>query len=162
MDRAAHARLLLTYEGWANQRILSNLFDLDEDEPAVGPSWGTIFGSMAHVVASHAVWLGRFKETGHSFAIPATLPEMEAAFRRSQAELVAFGADLVDHDWERLVRFNDSRGHPHEEFLGVLLTHLVNHGTYHRGEAALLLTRAGRSPGDLDLIVYRRQQEPGR
>jgi uncharacterized damage-inducible protein DinB len=35
-----------------------------------------------------------------------------------------------------------------------MLLHLANHGTQHRSEAALLLTGAGRSPGDLDLIDY--------
>jgi uncharacterized damage-inducible protein DinB len=36
----------------------------------------------------------------------------------------------------------------------VMLLHLANHGTQHRSEAAILLTQAGRSPGDLDLIDY--------
>jgi uncharacterized damage-inducible protein DinB len=42
-----------------------------------------------------------------------------------------------------------------------MLAHLVNHGTQHRSEAALLLTQAGRSPGELDLIVYLEEVLPG-
>ena len=35
-----------------------------------------------------------------------------------------------------------------------MLVHVVNHGTQHRAEAAVLLTAASRSPGELDLINY--------
>jgi uncharacterized damage-inducible protein DinB len=35
-----------------------------------------------------------------------------------------------------------------------MLAHVINHGTQHRSEAAALLTTAGRSPGELDMIVY--------
>jgi uncharacterized damage-inducible protein DinB len=35
----------------------------------------------------------------------------------------------------------------------------VNHSTHHRGEAALLLTQVGRSPGDLDYLDWIEHQE---
>jgi uncharacterized damage-inducible protein DinB len=35
-----------------------------------------------------------------------------------------------------------------------MLTHVINHGTQHRSEAALILTEIGRSPGEIDMIFY--------
>jgi uncharacterized damage-inducible protein DinB len=46
--------------------------------------------------------------------------------------------------------------------VSVMLQHLANHGTQHRSEAALLLTQAGRSPGELDLINVAEDVAAGR
>jgi uncharacterized damage-inducible protein DinB len=45
--------------------------------------------------------------------------------------------------------------------VGMMLVHVVNHGTQHRAEAAALLTAEGRSPGELDLVNYAEERAKG-
>jgi uncharacterized damage-inducible protein DinB len=47
-----------------------------------------------------------------------------------------------------------------EQPLGELLVHLVNHGSHHRAEVGLLLERMGRSPGDMDYVLFLTQSQP--
>jgi len=156
------ARDLVAYDGWANARILATAAQLDPAVPSKGASWGSIEGSLRHLVQANATWLGRF--TGQPpLDTDADGPAALAArFAEVQAGLEAFAAGLSDDQYLAAVEFKDSRGNPHSDVLALLLAHLVNHGTYHRGEVALLLTEAGHSPGDLDMIVHRRMLDPTR
>lgn len=65
---------------------------------------------------------------------------------------------LTDDDLARAVDYKTTRGQPMQEVLWRLIAHVVNHGTQHRSEAAILLTSAGCSPGDLDLVVFLRSR----
>ena len=166
MNASEQVRMMVAYDGWATDRLLQQTGDLQEAEPAAdaadAANYGSIGGALRHVLESTQTWLERF--TGS----PPPLPEGSGFKSLGHAAssihdgLTAFAAALSDADLFEEVHFHDSRGIPHHDYLGVLLGHLLNHATYHRGEAALLLTRIGRSPGDLDLVEYRRLMEPGR
>jgi len=162
MQGADVARELVAYEGWANQRVLATAARLDTSIPAQGASWGSIEGSMRHVVGAQATWLSRFTGDPAMERDPADHGALTAWFEEVQSGLEGFAAALTDEAYFGVVEFKDSRGNPHRDTLALLLAHLVNHGTYHRGEAALLLTEAGHSPGDVDMIVFRRLGDPTR
>ena len=85
---------------------------------------------------------------------PVGLGSIRAAFDESQAGLQDFAGKLSDDDWNRIIDYRDLGGRPHSLPLGPLIAHVVNHGTYHRGEAALMLTSMDRSPGDLDFVYF--------
>jgi uncharacterized damage-inducible protein DinB len=71
----------------------------------------------------------------------------------------AFLAGLKDDDLNRVVHYNSTKGKPLKNILWHLLVHVVNHGTQHRSEAAMLLTGYGASPGDIDFILFVREQQ---
>jgi uncharacterized damage-inducible protein DinB len=75
-----------------------------------------------------------------------------------EAAMRDFLATLADEDVTRLVRYDTDSGGPRRRVLWHCLHHVVNHGTQHRSEAAVLLTDYGRSPGDLDFTVFLNEQ----
>jgi uncharacterized damage-inducible protein DinB len=70
-----------------------------------------------------------------------------------------FIAALTDDDLNRTIRYKTTQGGAMANVLWQLMAHVVNHGTQHRSEAAMLLTGCGCSPGDLDLIVFLRESQ---
>ena len=57
-----------------------------------------------------------------------------------------FLTGLSDDDLNATLHYKTTRGTPMSDVLWHLLVHVVNHGTQHRSEAAILLTTYGRSP----------------
>jgi uncharacterized damage-inducible protein DinB len=62
----------------------------------------------------------------------------------------------TDDSLRQVVRYRTTGGRELETPLWQILAHLVNHNTQHRAEAAVVLTALGRSPGDVDMILYLR------
>ncbi len=64
--------------------------------------------------------------------------------------MAAYLAELTDDDLAAPFALGTRGALP----LWELLVHLITHGTQHRSEAAILLTDAGHSPGDLDYFYF--------
>ena len=147
----ADVRYLFAYDRWATEKLLPQLDGVPEDvwgrEGVVGDrGLGSI---LVHMLGAHQRWRLAFEGSEES-------PEPEDEPLPSPAELVArWTAEL-----EATEGFLDEVTPGFLAFVrdgvkvSVMLQHLANHGTQHRSEAALLLTQAGRSPGELDLIFF--------
>jgi len=155
--RAADIRSLYDYHYWANGRILAALVLVDHERfvaPAAVP-WGSLRGTLVHLLWSEVNWLARWEgcPTLSPFAEEAfpTSADLSAGWRASEAAMRAFLATLDETRLDTIFHYTRTNGEPRSQPFWQLLVHIVNHGTQHHTEAAMLLTQYGASPGDIDL-----------
>lgn len=147
----AEIRDLFAYDRWATERLFRAVDGIDEatwSRTAVVDERG-LGGILVHMLGAYQRWLHGLLEDGTEHAPEREpLPPVAEVRRRFEAEWPQMEGLLarIDDDWlardDEGIRFD------------WMLRHLANHDTQHRAEAAALLTQAGRSPGDLDLIVW--------
>lgn len=155
--------LLFRYHNWANTRVLEQAAQVsatDYTAPAPVPH-GSLRGTLVHALAAEVIWrqrcLGDSPTTLLNEADLPTCAALAARWAQEAQALHQFIAGLSDADLSRTIDYQTTKGAPKSNVLWHLLAHLLNHGTQHRAEAALLLTGYGYSPGDLDLIVFIRE-----
>jgi uncharacterized damage-inducible protein DinB len=156
---------LFRYNDWANQRILRSTAALTPDQflTVTDLSWGSVRDVLVHMMGAEWIWRMRLQHGAapQQSLSPADFPTYDALVQRwrtEQAELSAYVAGLSDDEVNGPVLYRNTKGQAFEDILWHILTHVVNHGTQHRAEVAHVLTTYGRSPGDMDLIVFIREQ----
>jgi uncharacterized damage-inducible protein DinB len=158
---------LYEYNEWANNRLL----DVAEALPAAavteakGASFSSILGSFAHLATAQINWLERWL-TGSNTVSNVELQKMpdlntaRAAFLASHVGLREFVGGLTEARLDTDLTFRNSAGDQYTRPLWQLMTHVANHGTYHRGEIAMMLSGLGHSPGDLDFQLWEYKAHP--
>jgi uncharacterized damage-inducible protein DinB len=144
-------RYLFAYDRWATRRVLAQVEGVDE------ATWGAtgavgdrgLGAILVHQLGAHQRWR-------HGLSGSPEVPRPEREAMPATRDLVA----AWDSEWAALDAWLDTVTDAwlDEREDGIpfwqMLAHVVNHGTQHRAEAAALLTEAGRSPGDLDMIFF--------
>ena len=74
----------------------------------------------------------------------------------------AYVAQLSTNETNRIINYQNIKGIPFHNSIFEIITHLMNHGTYHRGQLVTMLRGAGSTPiPATDLIVfYRENHQP--
>jgi len=173
---------LHAYNRWANLRMFSCLEKLSEEQFTAQrhSSFPSIWESVFHILAAEWVWLKRWQGTPPVATQPvqsasfetwktlraagepppvnlATVAELRKFCDSLHEERQALIASLDENRLHAAVSFKDMSGNPYSETLVQLMQHVVNHGTYHRGQVTTLLREAGAETIALDMLYFFRE-----
>jgi uncharacterized damage-inducible protein DinB len=157
-------RLLYDYNSWANHRTLEASAALSEEQFTrdLGSSFRSVRDTLAHICGVEWLWLERWHGRSHN-ALPSAgefqkLETLRHRWDGVERNLLDYIAALTPEDIQRTIQHKTTQGVPQAAPLWQMLQHLVNHGTYHRGQVATMLRQLGARPISTDLIFFYRER----
>ena len=154
-------RTMAAYNAEMNRRLYDAAGRLTEAQrqEARGAFWGSLQGSLSHLLWGDQIWMARFAGwpapamgQQESAGMVGEFTVLQAARVAADAGICAWAAG-VDAEWldQDLVWFSGAALREIRRPRGLLVTHLFNHQTHHRGQVHCLLTQFGEATGDTDL-----------
>ena len=151
------------YNAEMNRRLYEAAGRLSDDARRQdrGAFWGSIHGTLCHLVWADRMWMSRFAgwppppvPSPQSAAMIADFADLRSAREADDAGLIAF-ADAVIEDWLAgdLTWFSGAAQRQMTGPRDFLLMHLFTHQTHHRGQVHAMITAAGEKTGDTDLFL---------
>jgi len=159
----AFVRTMAAYNAEMNRRIYAAAQRLPERERrlARGAFWGSIHGTLCHLLWGDRMWMSRFDDWPKptiSQKDSATLIDDFGELARARIEAdgrISSWAERLSAQWlaQEEVWFSASVNKELRQPRSLLVTHFFNHQTHHRGQAHAMITACGEKTGDTDLFL---------
>jgi uncharacterized damage-inducible protein DinB len=162
----SHFEMMANYNEWANARLFRAAEALDEVlyRKEVGAYFGSLHGTLNHLLVSDRIWMRRLTGTGdHPAKLNAILFDdirsLRVARQKEDSRIIAFVQSLDESAFEESWEYRTLNGSPQRQRRREILAHLFNHETHHRGQAHAILTVLGiAEPEPLDLLIMQRER----
>jgi len=154
-----HFELLARYNQWMNEKLYQVCAEIPDQKRKedLGAFFQSIHGTLNHLLYGDKAWMGRF--TGHPYSITVIGENLYEDFEELREERIKIDQDIVE--WSRSLSV-EWLEFPFEYTSNVdqktrvlptwiLVTHLFNHQTHHRGQVTTLVKQLGYDPGITDL-----------
>jgi uncharacterized damage-inducible protein DinB len=161
MITPGYARAMAAYNSEMNRRLYTAADTLDDATRRAegGAFFGSIHGTLCHLVWGDTIWMHRFDGWERPpVGIPgspswiAEWEALKAARVAADARIEAWAARLTEADLlGDLTWFSGAANREMTRPRWLLITHVFNHQTHHRGQAHALITRAGAQTAATDL-----------
>ncbi|WP_449237048.1 DinB family protein [Bacillus songklensis] len=150
---------LFAYHQWGNLELVHHIGNLPQDvyQANIQSVFPSIKDTFSHMVAVDRLWFERIK--GNREAVQEEKPmntaeaigdEMKKLYQEMRTYL-----QTIDHNY--VVSYSNSRKEMFQNNVMDLIHHLVNHGTYHRGNITAMLHQQGYRSVSTDYIYYLRR-----
>lgn len=160
MNGVAYFQRMARYNSWANQHVLGACACLDSGA-LVAPRaafFPSIIRTLNHILVADRLWLGRLTGAPERLALDTVLhagfDEFRTAREAQDAKIIAFteqlDAETLASDLSYQSMLAGANTLPRE----IVLAHMFNHQTHHRGQLHSMLIEAGAKSLSMDLVYF--------
>jgi len=157
-------RGLLDYHYWARDRMLDAVAVLTPDQYTrdLRSSFRSIRDTLVHLYSAEWAWYERWHGRSPSSPLDAgQFPGVEGlrrAWNENEQNVRAFLEALGESGTSRVFAFKMLSGQAGSAAFWQMLQHMVNHGSYHRGQVTTMLRQLGASPAkSMDIVAFYRE-----
>jgi len=146
---------LFHYNHWANELLLQKLYECETQD-------AEIIKLMSHVINAQFIWFSRVsgnKALERKVWDLYNLHELPSASKESSRLWIIFISDLEEEKFNADIFYTNSQGNQFSTISSDIFIHVINHGTYHRGQIAKLLRQKNIDPPNTDYITYVRAKK---
>jgi len=136
-----HFQMLAKYNRLANKRIYGSCSELSKKERTKDRSafFRSIHGTLNHIMIGDRIWLSRFRgetvpSTGLDEILYEDFGELWDERQIMDQRLSNFVEELEPEFLNEEVSYINNEGHRYDDPVHLLLPHLFNHETHHRGQ----------------------------
>ena len=152
---------LLEYHRWATNLTVSAVRALTPEQftQDLASSFPSVRETLVHVFTADRAWLGRLEGQAPPRAIAGDFADLASLLEVWEPVLGLWPIVVASlDDPGRLIEYKSFAGDPFSNTLGQIVRHVVNHGTYHRGQVATMLRQLGAQAVSSDLISFYRER----
>lgn len=156
-------RYLYDYTNWANHIVLdaTEAISAEEQLRDRGVSHQSIHGTLLHMLFAEWVWLTRWKGSAPIAPLRIedypTLAVLRQQWQQIEAEYTTFIAALTEEALQENLQYKDTKGNEYSNPLVLLMQHVVNHATLHRGQVISMIRQLGIPPPATDFLFFFRK-----
>jgi uncharacterized damage-inducible protein DinB len=156
---AAHFVRLANYNARANRILYDAVATLDDGDYRKPRKafFGSIHGTLNHILLGDIIWMTRFeggtyRSTNLDAELHSDFADLRAARSAMDDRISAFVEARVDEPFlGGTIRYVNNAGEQLEDPVSILLPHLFNHQTHHRGQVHDMLSQTSVAPPSLDM-----------
>jgi uncharacterized damage-inducible protein DinB len=161
MIDVAYVRRMAHYNRWQNENLYRAADRLSDDERRRerGAFFGSIHATLNHLLWADRMWMSRFADVPapdggipQSVSLHGEWEELKRARKDFDGTIIGW-AGRLDPEWLAgdLTWYSGAAKKELTKPKWLLVTHLFNHQTHHRGQVHCMLTQAGQKPDATDL-----------
>lgn len=161
MNELTMLKTMASYNRWMNKKLYDVCASMPDEarKSDLKAFFGSVHRTLNHILLADRIWLGRL--TGRPFAATSLNQELYADFselRRERAQTDAGLEAVVDglgpESLGDLITYTSFTTQQKMTLSrGLILLHVFNHQTHHRGQVTALVSQMGYDFGVTDLIA---------